>query len=225
VKASCPKCGSPVEQIDQYCQYCGSKLSFQAQSTENNPRGVGDVGMVKGNLDQSTHYSNTTNIGNQVNYSGPVSINISQGRGEISYSDLFQKGKSALRMGQFDAANRFFQEAFDKEPDQLNIHFYFALASLQGNRPRLMPLSTINKIERSLRIVIQRLPNCAHIYALWALVVEDYFGMNRMHHTPTSDELWAFGKHIDVRYAEEIISIIPANNNLIWKMLNTLVNG
>jgi len=68
----CPQCGMPVDAEHRFCANCGAPVTAPSPDPERlpGPVTIGDIGLVKGTLDASTH------IGTQTNIAGPVTVHM-----------------------------------------------------------------------------------------------------------------------------------------------------
>ena len=177
--ALCDKCQQPLTSGDRFCSRCGTTVSGDVEGDRGGTTiSLGDVGMMKGTIDASTH----TTIGQQTNYHGPVQM--STGSKEPDADEWMTRGKAALQSKLYPNAIEAFRQAAGKAPQQANTHYYLALATLQGNRPRLVNLTTIRTVESHLKNATETDAHCHHAYLLWAIVKEDYYVMNRIHESP-----------------------------------------
>jgi len=167
---------------------------------------------MKGTVDASTH----TTIGQQTNYHGPVHMNT--GPKEPDADEWLARGKAALQSRLYPNAIEAFRQVAGLAPQQANAHYYLALSTLQGNRPRLVSLATIRNVESHLKNATQTDPACHHAFLLWAIVKEDYYVMNRIHETPpTVAQLLKSAGSIEKSYLSEIATHISASGNRIWQ--------
>lgn len=224
----CPRCGSMLASGFRFCATCGTSLDVPpvtGQGTNPGRLSIGDVGMVRGSIDASTHI--TSNVGSQTNFSGPVGdIHVHQVPSQPTAHDLLQEGVNSMQARMYNAALECFQAALRKGLSTPDLHFYMALALLGGTRPKLLSLNTIRGIEDYLRVAIQNEPRCDHARVLWALVKQDYYVMNGMFdRSPTVSDLLGQCGPIAQQHLHEMITLISAPGNRVWELLCSLHQG
>lgn len=175
------------------------------------------MGLVRGNIDQSTH--TVTTIGSQTHISGPVSVEISQAS-QPSPGQLVERGIAALRQGVYENAMQSLARAIELGERDGDVHFYLALAETKGQRPRLLPLSSVRKMEKLLETATRIDPTCFHAFALWALIRQDYYVLNGLScPAPSAEQLFKLAQPVDSRYVRDIVSSIQAPKNKVWEWL------
>jgi len=178
----------------------------------------GDIGLIKGGL----NVTNTTTIGTQNNYQGPVTINQSNTVTAPDAGECLVSGQQALQACQYPAAVDHFQKSLTQNNASVITYYYLALAALQGNRPRLLKLAQIQKIQTQLRAALRLDANSAPVRFLWAIIIEDFYILNKMYfppNTPQPEELVRPVHSIPAVHAEEMLTHIPAPDNRIWRTL------
>ena len=224
---ACPQCNTPIEEGQRFCGDCGAALSTStpAQAAHAVPpreasRSVGDIGLVRGNVDQSSH--TTAHIGAQTNITGGVSISIAQQSADPTPEDILERGKRQLRQGLFDVAAETLSTPVDWDAAAGEALFYLALAKTKGKRPRLLAWSAVREIDDLLDRATQLDPTCAQAYALRALVKHDYYVMNRLSCPPPSvSSLRSRVPFISKQQAGDIVSSMSAPGNTVWEWLVT----
>ena len=217
----CPQCGARLPANARFCVECGAEIPTE---TLGSPPGhvsggqvsIGDVGVLRGNIDASTHVS--THIDSQTNIGGD--LNIHMGSREPSAEDIFDQSISALQVKNYPLAVHLFEQYTAKNPTDADGFYYLALASFQGNRPKFAQLTTIRTVENALRTATQIDPNCSHAFLLWALIKEDFYVANAMKVPPPAiAELTSRIHSVSKIHAAEIITHVPCPRNKIWEWL------
>jgi hypothetical protein len=174
---------------------------------------IGDIGVMRGTIDQST-YTNTT-IDSQTTIHGDVHVHKPK---VATYAEQLLKGKGLLKLHLYSEAMDAFSDAIQLDSRQADAFYYLALASLQGNRPRLVSLATVRRVETQLESAAATQQTCGHAYLLWALVKEDAYVMNGINpRTPTINELIRLSGAVARQYLAEIAEHVPARGNRIWE--------
>jgi len=220
----CPQCGAQLPPRARFCVECGAKLAAAGKARPSGGRvtggnvTIGDVGVLRGNIDASTHIS--THIDSQTNIDGDV--NIHMGPKEPSAQEIFQKALTALQLKNYPLAIQLFEQYTTKNPTDADGYYYLALARLKGYRPRSVNLSTIRSIESLLRSSTQLDKNCAHAFLLWAIIKQDSYVMSGFKDgTPSVSELFSHARAIKPQHLKEIITQFRATNNKIWQWANS----
>jgi len=218
----CPQCGAALPSNARFCIECGAEIPATVQprpSVESVTGGsvtIGDVGVLRGNIDASTHVS--THIDSQTNIGGDV--NIHMGAQEPSAQEIFEKALTALQLKNYPLAVQLFEKYTTMNPTDANGYYYLALTSFHGSRPKMAKLSTIRTIEGHLRTAAGLDPTCSPAFLLWAIVKQDYYAANSMRMTPPPiSELISHVHSIDKKHAREIITHLPTPRNEIWEWL------
>jgi len=150
-------------------------------------------------------------------------FNISVQTDKPSIEELEGKGKQLLQAREYQLTITVFEQVLNLSPCSADAQYYISLALLNGQRPRLLTLSTIREIERRLQIATRHSPKSSHCFVLWAIVKEDYYVLNGLYDTPpTSSELLQRVSSISVTHFDEMIEHIQAPNNRVWEWLHTL---
>lgn len=184
---------------------------------------VGDIGVMRGTIDASTNVHNTTHIGSQTNISGPVHVEVSHGPREPTAEEWFARGVQSLQQRQYLQAVDAFAHATQRDPRHADAFFYQALAALQGQRPKLVSLATIRKVEGLLQTAATLRPDCAHASLLWAIVKQDAYVMNGMYdRPPTVKDLLGRVRSIAISPLEAILTHVPASGNSIWELARNM---
>lgn len=213
----CRHCQQPIDVADRFCSRCGKPVLREDDSrTGGRTISFGDVGVMKGSIDASTH----TTIGQQTTFHGPVHMNMVPK--EPDAAEWMTRGKTALQSKLYTQAMDAFRQAASRSPALADAHYYLALATLQGNRPRLVSLSTIRVVESHLQNATRTNPLCHHAFLLWAIVKEDYYVMNRIHESPpTVAQLLKSAGSVEKSYLSEITTHMSAPSNRIWQWAAT----
>ena len=218
-----PECGARLPANARFCMECGAEIPTE---TPGSPPGhvsggqvtIGDVGVLRGNIDASTHVS--THIDSQTNIGGD--LNIHMGPREPSAEDIFDQALSALQVKNYSLAVHLFEKYTAKNPTDADGFYYLALASFHGHRPRKARLDTIRTIEGYLQTAYQLDPTSAHTRLLWAIIKQDYYEANGMKTPPPSiAELTAGVRSISRHHAQEILTHLPASRSSIWEGLRS----
>lgn len=218
----CAQCGAPLQPDDRFCGECGTQVAVpQDSSSAGNSRSssvtIGDIGVMRGTIDQSTHAHTT--IGSQMNVTGDLHLQVSS-ESEPTYEELMAQGRRSLVSRMYPQAKDSFAHAAQIDPMRAEPLFFLALATLEGNRPKLVGLSTIRKIEKTLEGAIAVDHSCIHAYLLLAIVKEDAYSLNGMSQkSPTSRELLVNVSHPDRQKVNEIAAHVRAPGNSIWESL------
>jgi tetratricopeptide (TPR) repeat protein len=93
-------------------------------------------------------------------------------------STLLQRGIQLIQVRAYEQAINVLAEAVKKDPLLADAHYYLALASLEGKRPKVLTLSKVEEIERYLRSAYEVDNSKAHYLYLWALVKYDFYVAN-----------------------------------------------
>ena len=211
----CPACGALCDAQMRFCGDCGTRFEAAPGTAQEGPAGgrsIGEIGMVRGNVDQSVH--STTNIGTSI--SGSVgSLHIVQQPQAPTAPELRRRGQECLRAHLYSDAAEAFQEAAALA-DDADTHFYLALAGFCGRRPKLLSLSAIHAIEDHLATALRLDASCHHARVLWAIVKQDYYVMNRMfERPPTAAQLVAQCGPVSRERVREILAHVDAPGNAI----------
>lgn len=223
----CAACGADVSVGHRFCADCGAPVQPDPQPRpgQSSPTvSVGDIGVMRGTIDASTNVHNTTNIGSQTNIAGPVHVQVSPGRREPTAEEVLGSGQRALQARLYAQAIQAFVQLIQMRPRMADAYYYLALATLQGERPRLVSLETIRVAEQHLRSAANADSDCAHALLLWAIVKEDAFVMNGMHdRPPTVTQLLERAGSVERRRVRELVSLMHAPGNKVWEWCNALV--
>ncbi len=215
----CPKCGNVEESTHEFCSKCGTRLDQGddgAAKEGGTSVSVGDIGVMRGTIDASTNVHTT--IGSQTNITGPVHVQISGEARETTAGEWLDRGMRFLQTRQYEQAVDAFVQTTQRDPDNADAFFYMALASLQGQRPKLVSLRTVHKVEGFLQTATGISSDCAHAFLLWAIVKYDAYVMNGMYdRPPTVNELVARAKSVSLPHLEAILKYVPAHGNPVWE--------
>jgi len=174
---------------------------------------------MRGTIDASTNIRNTTNIGSQTNISGPVHVQVSHGPREPTAEEWLARGTQSLAQRQYSPAADAFAHAAQRDPGNADALFYQALASLQGQRPKLISLGTIRRVEALLQAATNLQPDSTHVALLWAILKQDAYVMNGMYdRPPTVNDLVGRVRSIKSNHLDAILAHVPASGNPVWEM-------
>lgn len=90
---------------------------------------------------------------------------------------LFALGMFYLNLKLYELAIRNFELAINRMPDEPDIYYYYALALIQGKRPKLLGSQEVKRIEEYLRAAMQ-LEDKAKYYYLAAIINYDFYAAN-----------------------------------------------
>jgi len=216
---TCSRCGCQYSAGDKFCSGCGGAIEPAGDGAGARSASVtiGDIGVMRGTIDQSKHTSTSTTIGAQTNISGDVHVH---GQQAATYSELLAKGQRLLKARLYAQAIEAFGGAAQLAPREADALYYLALASLQGNRPRLVSMATARRVEQQLESAVAAQRNCGHAYLLWALVKEDAYVLNGINpRTPAVSDLLKLSGAVGRQYLAEIAEHVPARGNRIWEAI------
>ncbi|HXF91025.1 MAG TPA: hypothetical protein VNJ29_03745 [Candidatus Nitrosotenuis sp.] len=135
-------------------------------------------------------------------------------------SELLEKGKKLLAAKSYDQAIKVLEQSLEQNADFPETYYYLSIALLRGNRPKLLKLSRIKTIENYLSNAIRLEPQQGKGYVLWALVKYDFYILNGMlDRPPTYQDLLAQEWSLSRLQAQEILSVINANENQVWQWI------
>jgi hypothetical protein len=170
----CPGCGGTVDPGHSFCASCGTPLSGQPPEDAQPPGAstIGDIGMVRGNLDASTH------IGVQANIAGPVTVQV--GAHQPSAEDLVAQGRRLLDARAYRDATAVLQDALSADPSSPHASLLLALTLLAGRNPDVVRSDVIQRAESHLLVAMES--EDAHDVALVVLGVikHDHYVANGM---------------------------------------------
>lgn len=218
----CISCGAVITCGHRFCGECGAPAppDLQSKAGQGSPAvNIGDIGLMRGAIDTSTNIHNTTHIGSQTNISGPMHVQISHGPSVPTAEEWFGRGLQSLQQRQYAQAVDAFAHATQRVPNYTDAFFYQAVASLQGQRPKLVSLTAVRKVEGLLQTATVLQPDCAHASLLWAIVKQDAYVMNGMYdRPPTVKELLGRVHSIALNPLEAILTLVPARGNWVWEL-------
>lgn len=135
---------------------------------------IGDIGMVKGNVDFSTH------IGSQINVGSGAMVQIEGVPQKTALLDLLARGQSALNTHNYSLALNVLKQATELYPDIAQGWYLLALALLKGRRPKVLALDELRAAEGALLTAISLESSRAHYYYALALLRDDFYRCNGM---------------------------------------------
>jgi len=153
-------------------------------------------------------------------------FNIHEQRGEVIQNaehivniappakDHRRLGIDALRGRHYRTAATHLKAAVEADPGDPSLHFYLALALLQGVRPNRHSRESILEIQRQLKEA-DRQPRAR---ALSALVAEDY-GLTWRRYPAVSGDLLTLVVQTSPAEAAEIVLHVPAREARTWQQL------
>ena len=203
----CESCGALVETTHNFCSRCGTPLAMAEKPDyhHQSPGSVGDIGMVKGNVDFSTH------IGHQINVSSGASLNIGAGKPDPPVEALITKARAALESGDYALARQLTTRIMELYPHNIEGRYLHALTLLKGRRPKVLALDEVRAIERILLSLIAS-DQQSHYYYFLALLRDDFYRSNSMRMpSPDPTELLrqAETAHLDRSEAEFVLAHVP----------------
>ncbi|MDJ0898070.1 MAG: tetratricopeptide repeat protein [Xenococcus sp. MO_188.B8] len=134
--------------------------------------------------------------------------------------ELFKKGLKLLNQRNYQQAIDVLNEATEADPSISDAHYYLAIALLRGKKPNKIDGWTIRDIEEKLNAAISEDANSSKCYMLWAIIKHGYYTMNCLiEKSPTSEQLFSYGKSIQPKYAKEIIYHLNDPSNKYWQYL------
>lgn len=161
------------------------------------------------------------NVGGDIVYGNKVTTYIYKSQTLLSPTELTIQGKNYLKSGAYQEVINIFKQVLGQNPKCVNAHYYIALALLEGKRPRLLPFSIIQEIEKRLRMATMQGSSCSHCFVLWAIVKEDYYVINGLYVKPPSpSQLLQQVSSIEKFHLVEILTHIHAPGNRIWESLH-----
>lgn len=194
----CPKCGAPIHLMDEKCEHCNSVLIITSinQLEEFNPSEVNKY--LK-------------------NYKTLLKDDPNNPRYQ------FGMGVCYLELKLFDRALRFFEKALDEMPESAKIYYYYALALLNGKRPKVHTFSEIKKIEDYINSAIDLDDTKAEYHYLLALIKYDFYVTNGLRQQPpTYTELIALSreKEHNKKEIDKMITYSGIKDDHVINMLN-----
>jgi hypothetical protein len=180
----CPRCQALSDPGHKFCENCGAPLGAQP-SQAGKPAGattIGDIGLIRGTLDASTH------IGSQTNISGPVTMNVQAPQPDLE--DLLHRGRQLLESRAYRGATKVLQDAVRGDPSNARASLFLALALLQGRNPDVVRPRVIQQSEASLLEAIQDQDTRAVALVALGVIKHDHYLANGMSEGyPTLDQI------------------------------------
>jgi tetratricopeptide (TPR) repeat protein len=134
--------------------------------------------------------------------------------------ELLEKGKKLLSTKSYVQAIKTLEQSLEQNSEIAEVHYYLSIALLRGNRPKLLDISTIRKIENHLQNAIRIQPQQGRAYVLWALIKYDFYVLNGMFDRPPSyQDLLNQNWSLSHSQAYEILNIANMDGNLAWQWL------
>jgi hypothetical protein len=133
----------------RFCESCGAPLA-EGTSPIGKPSAsvtIGDIGLIRGTLDASTH------IGTQTNISGPVSIQIQPT--QPGGAELLARGRQLLGAQAYSDAIGVLRTALCEDPSNAQGSLLLGLALLKGRSPDVVHPSVIRQAEACLMTAVQ----------------------------------------------------------------------
>jgi len=160
----CNGCRATISLSNTTCEYCGSENIV-------------------------TSYEKPCNLDQKIS---KQYINFYKSKLQTNPSDensLFALGLFYLNLKLYDLAVKTFEKSMDINPEDSEIHYYYALSMIKGRRPKVLTLKEIQVIEKFINSAIQ-LGDKAKYYYLAALINHDfYLGNGLKVPEPNYDEL------------------------------------
>jgi tetratricopeptide (TPR) repeat protein len=112
-----------------------------------------------------------------------------------------------LQLRLCDLAVRHCKRALDLDPGNADGHYYLALASIRGRRPKTLTLQEVRAVEAHLSAALELDERPAKYYCLLAVIKHDYYVTNGLSCRPSPQELLleARGKEYDEWEAERLL--------------------
>lgn len=216
LQQQCAACGALLAANDKFCGECGAPAPSPASGGQKaSSVTIGDIGVMRGTIDQSTHTH--TAIGAQTNVTGDLHVQVT-GKREPTYGELMAQGRQSLSARLYPQARDAFSQAAKLDSQKADAYFYLALATLQGKRPKLVNLATARAVEQMLQAAVSCDHACSHAYLLWALVKEDAYALNGIaQRAPTAKELLAHARSVEISKVIDITDHLQAPGNQIWE--------
>jgi hypothetical protein len=170
----CPQCGATVDAEHKFCAACGTPVAA-GQPDVGRPPGpvsIGDIGLVKGTLDASTH------IGAQTNITGPVTLHVQVSQPLVE--DVVRRGRQLLAAGAYRDATRVLKEAHHQAPSNPEIALLRALALLRGRNPDVLRHSVIRQAEACLQAAVQVGETRGPALVILGVIKHDHYVTNGM---------------------------------------------
>jgi hypothetical protein len=214
LQQQCAACGAQLAANDKFCGECGAPApSPSPDGQKSSSVTIGDIGVMRGTIDQSTH----TSIGAQTNISGDLHVQMT-GKREPTYAELMTQGRQSLSARLYPQARDAFSRATQLDTQRADAYFYLALATLQGKRPKLVNLATARAVEQMLQTAVACDRACSHAYLLWALVKEDAYALNGIaQRPPTAKEILVHVRSVEIDKVIDITDHLQAPGNQIWE--------
>lgn len=135
---------------------------------------------------------------------------------------LLRHSIQLLRVHAYEQAITTLTEAVKANPLLADAHYYLALASLKGKRPKVLTLSQAEAIERNLRSACELDDSKAHYFYLWTLVKFDFYVINGFSLRPPGiEELLLVAQQCSYNRAAiaEMLEHIPGADNRLVRVI------
>jgi hypothetical protein len=188
----CPDCGANISPQAKYCEECGTLLSKRSSTA----RFPGDNVFVRSNIDSSTQH---IRIDKQINIQLPSSSD------KLNLAESIDHARFLLQTKAFPDAIAFLRKVIQQVPDEPELYFYLALASLHGKWPRDLSFDEAEGIEQSLALGCNLGIPQAKLFYVWAWFKEDFYSFHGSSVPPPSiDELLAFAKQYPISHTDAL---------------------
>ena len=205
----CPQCGAKLPPNARFCVECGTKIpTGTSSSPPKNVSGghvtLGDVGVLRGNIDASTHVF--THIDSQTNIGGDVNYHIIQETRKINPEELRAQGRKLLEAGLYADAIKILKKAVQSDAGNGTGNLLLAIALLQGRYADTHTRWTIREVEANLQSALSSVESRKLALYVLGVVKYDYYvanGQNEGH--PTVKEIRNQLKNTSLSWREKIL--------------------
>jgi len=138
----------------------------------------------------------------------------------LSVDPEFVRAVHELRAAAYGEALTRLNGIYRLYPAEADVYYYRALAGLSGKRPGTYTSQHITNIEMLLRKAMELNSSAWHVWALYSLVVEDYYFLRGLKPRPYTDEqLHQLAASMRPEHIDELIHHAPARECPMWKIL------
>ena len=139
----------------------------------------------------------------------------------------FHLGLCYLQLQLFDLALKNFKEVIQKEPDDAEGYYYYALSLVRGRRPKTLALKIVKDIENHVQTAIQLDDSKAKYLLLSAIIKHDYYMANGLSLSPPHPETLlqkASTLDVDVWEAQRLLSALILREGDFLDAINKVIN-